>query len=244
MRRCPLVREIIVADLFNEYESYDWNKVCNGVKLIRYTLDGESSMFIGTGHAIGLHSCLERATQEYVMFCDDVFFYQNATKIYVDLFEKHNLNIIGSICHLWEQMAYQRFPCVTNCMVKRDTLPKEDWWLNKHVGQRSSLLAIPQPMFPRPGKWLIQGMIPEIQATFPQPNGYYDVGCNLYYWNYERNGRWISFPQQDGLTFSNFDLEQTNFGPILYHSMGSAAHRKDLAHQFRTLYNESYEGIT
>ncbi len=245
MRRCPLVREIIVADLFNEYDSYDWEKICNGVKLIRYTLDSESSMFIGTGHAIGLHSCLERATQEYVMFCDpDVFFYQNAGKLYTDLFNKYDLNIVGASCHLWDQMSYLRFPCVTNCMVKRDTLPKEDWWLNDHVGQRSSVLAVVQPVYPRPGKWLIQGMVPEVQAIFPQPNGYYDVGCNLYYWNHERNGKWISFPQSHGTAYSNFDMEPMEFGPILYHSKGSAAHRKDAIAEFRSLYNSSYEGLT
>ncbi len=86
---------------------------------------------------------------------------------------------------------------------------------------------------PCPGKFLVQGAIPEFAERFPhhnkgpkeQPIGFWwDIGCNLYLWNEERNGRWIGFPTLDthvyrpGVYRSNFKLkEKFKNIPLVYH---------------------------
>lgn len=197
------------------------------------------------GHAEGLHSCLDHATQDYVLFTDpDMFFYKDADEFYLENYNKYNLNIIG-VCHHWaHNLAVGWFPLVFNCLVKRDTLPNKEWmkdylkygrgiyqyWLGysaiddegKIVYDVDGTLVSEENFVSCPGKFLIQGCIPEFHEKFPnhnkaaklQPIGFWwDIGCNLHLWNEERKGKWISFPTLDTHTYtagiyrSNFKLK-------------------------------------
>lgn len=156
------------------------------------------------GHALGLHKGIELATGDYVMLSDpDIFFFSPVDEIYKDLIRKFDLNIVG-ISHFWPQeQCYLDFPCVTNCMFRRDRMPGPDW-RSDQMCLRSYMRWEEQPISlgPLPGKYLIPGPIPEAYDRFPNPAGMYDCGCNLWLWNDDMQGRWLSFQFPEGASFT------------------------------------------
>ena len=149
-----------------------------------------------TGHANGLHAAIEKSTSEYIMFCDpDAFFFSDVPKFFVEALNKLDLFIVGINHHMPLHQAYEEFPCVINMLMRRDKLPPKGWLSNSIFWRYPGLLVddLSQPSVPMPDLWLMFGPPVNRWQEFPKTNGLYDVGCNLWLWNKENNGRWLSF---------------------------------------------------
>ena len=167
------------------------------------------------GHSFGLHHALECSTGKYIWFSDpDVFFLNRVDQIYLDLMAKHSLDIIGVSHFNTKEQSYGHFPCVINCLVKRNTLP-EAGWLEGQLWIRSGMQVIenPQPLIETPGKYLVPFPVPEHQHEFPNPAGMFDTGCNLWLWNLQRGGRWLGFYLDQ---WHNCFKYNRGFGKLLY----------------------------
>lgn len=208
----------------------------------------------GYGHALGLHAGIARASKEFVMFCEpDLFFYTNVDEFYLDLFNRHELNIIGITHHNACGECSTFFPYPMNLMVKRRALPDENWMkgylkfgrgLHKlEKGTKETNLQNAD------GKFLIQGPIPEFQDRFPNqsPGCWFDIGCNLFLWNEDMKGKWISFQTLDTHIYttkfykSNFKLKEKFPGQkLVYHQTNCCGGSKQVAYDMLlNAYNES-----
>lgn len=195
----------------------------------------------GYSHAVGLHHCLSRATTKYVLFTepDVVYLKEGFDKLYIEAIETHDLAIVGVTraadprgLQFYNQQALGGFPTVISCLMKKDFLPPNAY-LQGYLKMRPH--AFPhanteEETYERlDGHWLLQGCIPEFKNEFPNPEGAYPVGCNLYL--YYINERYLSFhiphdPKPDQLfnatTFNlnNFGLDSNYYGnePLLFHS--------------------------
>ena len=63
-----------------------------------------------------------------------------------------------------------------------------------------------------PGKYLIPG--PLCPEEFPNPEGAFDVGCNLFLWAKAQNWRWLSF-YRDGGVFPKTN-DEYGFKELIY----------------------------
>ncbi len=172
------------------------------------------------GHALGMHHALDRATQEYVMFADpDIFFASDTDEFYLDCMEKYDLNIIGVSHHWAHALAGTYFPYVINCMVKRNTLPGPGWHASLLRAKKNSIHLpmsenehLTDPGYPVPGKWLVGSPLIEFQHLYPRSERFpiFDIGCNLWLWNEERKGKWLSFQTMDVNNYYT-SVYRTNF---------------------------------
>lgn len=90
-------------------------------------------------------------------------------------------------------------------MARRDLLPGPDF-LKGELRSRNFLRYSVGPTEenggePCDGKWLIQNPIASYINFYPDPRGWFDVGHNLYLWNYQQKGKWISFGTDDGHSY-------------------------------------------
>ena len=139
-------------------------------------------------HALGLHECIDRVKTDYLLLTDPDIVYQldNFDKFYLDLYEKHNLNIIGIGHTAPRAQAFQYFPTVTSCLIKKDTLPDVSFLKGqiKRRGYISTTQNLGHDNFEElDGKYLMQSPIPDLVDKFPNPQGLFDAGCNLWLWN-------------------------------------------------------------
>jgi hypothetical protein len=216
-------------------------------------------------HALGLHECIDRVETDYILLTDPdlIFQLKNFDQFYFDLYHKYKLNIIGISHFNSTQQAYNAFPTVINCLVRKDTLPDKRFLINR-LKIRPYLFGkeVDEDNYPSMnGKYLLQSPILEHRGKFPRPLAIFDVGCNLFLWNKEKNGRWISFIHAMGIDNSeknayeqnriytncttynynnNFDLiDSFGYRPLLYHSrlvtrkQGSLQLQYDLSNQTR-----------
>jgi len=177
-------------------------------------------------HAFSLHRCLEKCQTDLVLFCDpDIFFYlDNFDEYYLKLMERYNLKFIG-VRHYRNDESYRDFPCVFNLLTKKSYLPPHDWLKGYLRARNYFYLRLGRTDGPiADGKFLACGPIPEFADKFPYRKGLFDTGCNLWLWNQENNGRYISFGMEDPRRYvkypyaSNFDLtDNLGTGRILYH---------------------------
>ena len=147
------------------------------------------------GHACGLHQAIKYATQEYIWMSDpDIFLFSPVDRTYLDLIEKYNLNLIGISHFNTAGQSYGESPCIINCMIKRSSLPDPNWLganFQAQTGMRLSDCC--KNVFSVRDCWLIPGPLSEYQHMFPNPQGIFDAGCNLWLWNELNNGKWLSF---------------------------------------------------
>lgn len=204
------------------------------------------------GHGLGLHAALAEATQEYVMFCDpDVFFFSDVAGFYMDLMKRYDLGIVGVSHPIVEQQCYDYFPCVINCLVKRDTLPDASF-LQGMLRFRHGLLYNPEyseeekKLESANGLYLLAGACTSVGHLFPHPDKFFDCGCNLWLWSHQRNDKWVAFAHGAGYICkkgeykSNFDLKD-NFGGqfLFYHMRGYGWVNNGKHAEFREKYQQS-----
>lgn len=250
-QKMKLVTEIIAVRVDTE-EASEQHLDINGIHVRRYNCP----LSVIYGHALGLHECIRLASQDYLMFCDpDIFFYSDVDKLYMDMFEKYNLNIAGISHHAATNQSYTFFPCVMNCLVRKSQLPGEDW-LKEYLKIRPSVLnhtamtgqeEDESNYVPAPGKYLLVGHIPQLVSQFPNknPGCNWDVGCNLWLWAHRQSWNWLSFQTLD---CHNYDTKyhRSNLGKLnlprqklLYHCTSSSL--KSDHNCFRAKYEESLQ---
>jgi hypothetical protein len=125
-------------------------------------------------------------------------------------------------------------------MVRKSTLPNKDWLRGEIMEQQAltiKMLEGPNPKVRRDGMFLLYGPIPSQTHLFPNQteDSVYDTGSNLWLWNLERRGRWLSFQTTDNHTYttmyhkSNFKFANTLGGrKLIYHAVGSTNKSSDL----------------
>ena len=187
-------------------------------------------------HPLALHACIDRAKNDHLLFADhDIIFITDVGKIFTDLIEKYTISIIGIELTIPHQIScYLNFPSVSAAMVRKSTLPPPTFLQDKlqykpYLTTNKQLTANKYPQ--APGKYLIQSPIIEIADSFPNPDGLFDVGCNLWYWYKDK--KWLTLKKEnDGPTFhtnqhyNNFELPSPKHKqPILFHKGG--AYRKN-----------------
>lgn len=200
---------IVQADASQDNTIKTWNQ--NGVtcKIIGYNLyqhvqgcPSPKWADMVCGHAMGLHHAIEQSSGEYVMLSDpDVFFLDYVDDIYLSFMARYNLDIIGVSHFNPTAQCYQYFPCIINCLMRRDKMPPSNW-LQGQLWVRSAMQMAnnPVPITPVDGKYLIPGPIPELYGCFPSPHAEFDAGCNLWLWNHQQGGRWLAFHLNSGDT--------------------------------------------
>jgi hypothetical protein len=210
------------------------------------------------GHALGMHACIEKATSEYIMFCDpDIFFYCPVETLYLDLINKYNLNYIGISHHAALTQAFTWFPCITNSFVRKNALPNKDFLKNEiritgalHINNIKSLES--QTAEQMDGYWLLQGPIEGLYNKFPNNNlsstyGIFDVGCNLWLWNVEKNWKWLAFQTIDchiyntGYNKGNFKIDKIKPQKLLYHLISGSRGNTELEDANKTTFFKEFE---
>ena len=146
------------------------------------------------GHASGLYQAIQRATQEYVWMSDpDVFLLGHTDQVFVGLMDSYNLRLIGVSHFNWEGQSYGCSPCIINCMMRKEHLPKPNWLGGFHAQLGMKIEHNSTNVFSVGDCWLIPGPLPDYQNSFPNPSGIFDTGCNLWLHNEQHEGRWMSF---------------------------------------------------
>lgn len=236
-RTTTMISEIVVSSVgmteaqWREGLSQQKQRKSVGTIPIKRIYDG-TCPHVSQGHAYGLHNALSAATNDYVMFCDpDVFFYTDVPKLYYDLMTTLDLAVVGVTHYSPFIRAEACFPSVLCSLYKKSTLPAPDWMsgriivydpnpLSGHLEHAYTMTGIKVD-----GKYITHGPMPEVAQFFPNPEGLYDVGCKLWYWNYERGGKWLSFPplvdMQTYMTdkhYANFEVPNTfSSQQLLFH---------------------------
>lgn len=195
------VNEVIIVKADEVKESTDyWFSKHILFRLFRLPLFGRQQAVpwehAVCAHAWGLHRAIERSRNDYLWFTDgDVFFLSEVDEFYLSLVEQHGLNIVGVSHFNPTDQCYSYFPCVINCLLRKQDLPAKDW-LGGDFYAQSTMRAWGE----NPGKvvsagsdFLIPCPLPDYWRQFPNPKGIFDAGCNLWLWNEERKGRWLSF---------------------------------------------------
>jgi len=145
-------------------------------------------------HALALHECIKRASNEHVLLHDpDVFYYVPADDFFYRLMTKYDLNAIGVSHSGSTGRAFTYFPYLSNILLKKSELPNDDW-LNGRIIDDKRLL--------RKGKFLIRTRIPEFESIFPNPNGDFDTGSFLWLWSYQNNWKWLAFQTADARLYT------------------------------------------
>lgn len=270
-RRTTNVSEVIMVKVDSSHEGIINERQLGNIKFrtIGYNLldhlEGYKSpgwAYMVCGHAFGMHHAIENSTGEYIWFSDpDIFFLNKVDQIYLDLVSKHNLDVIGVSHFNAKEQSYGYFPCIINCMIKRSILPDSEW-LKEQLWIRSGMQLIenPQPLIHTPGKYLVAFPIPEFQDQYPNTAGMFDTGCNLWIWNQQRKGRWLSFYLDEwhncfrynrgfnkmiypmnykiGRYKTNFGLEENvPSADLLYHRTRSSL---ESGREFKKLYGELF----
>ncbi len=168
----------------------------------------------GIQHAIGLHACLEKAKNDLVLLTDpDVLFYDKIDEIYLDLFETHKLNLIGCSHKYGVEYACTYYPNQINMMFRKSDLPDTSFLDDDLVRRPFKITDAPLDSRPFPGKWLIPGPIPKYVDMFPNKEGYFETGCNIYILGQRQNWKWLSFQTIDCVTYTT-KYRRCNFKPL------------------------------
>jgi len=219
--RAKLVSEVIIAKPDSPASFYEEWKT-NNITFKKFGTLNLGRVGQGIEHGIGLQLCVEKATNQYILFHDpDVFFYKEVDKIFMDLMQKYKLNIIGVSHCAAPKFSYTYFPYLSCCLFRKDELPDRSWLPNDIKDDHYNLL---------PGCFLIRpGLSESLKALFPNPGGDFDTGSLLWLWGKQQNWNWLSFQTTDVHTYSGafnrgtvkitekFNPKQ----PLLYHATSS-----------------------
>lgn len=198
--KTKLVDEVLIAktDAHSDHD-IKWEK--NGIKFHEFGVqpregDGyflqQGRLQQGLEHAIGLHNCLEKAKNNYIMFCDpDIFLYSAVDEFYYNIYNKYNLNLVGVSHCAATKFAYTFWPYLSNMFFKKSDLPPSTWLDNQIRDDYGNNKILN-------GKYLARmHVIQDYTSLFPNPQGDFDTGSMLWLWGYQQNWRWLSFQTLD-----------------------------------------------
>ena len=215
--KTSLISEILVANA-SVTPQPETNRWLGKIPIKEFGIPNINEHGIPMGHALGLHECIDKATNDYLWFLDHdiVFLMNDIDKFYLDIYEKHHLAILGTQHHCRGQ-CYINFPTVIACMIRKSLLPPQDF-LKDQIDFPYTLFAheIDNDTHPKlDGKWLASGPVTEHVHKFPNPRGIFDVGCNLWTWGLMNNWRWLSFcvkPTHWPMLYYYNTTNENNFG--------------------------------
>lgn len=254
LMHCKNVSEIIIAEIDSK-TYYNNTRTTKGIKIHQFghPLEIWKKNCLAHGHALGMHACLERVNSEYVMFCDpDVFFYCPVETLYLDLINKYNLDYMGISHHAATTQAFTWFPCITNSMVKKNALPDTNF-LKGQIKLRNALHVHDldstenQNAEAMDEYWLLQGPIPDLYNKFPNKDGLFDVGCNLWLWSLEKNWKWLAFQTIDCRLYKtnynrgNIKIDKIKNQKLLYHLISGSRGGKDSEEAPKKIFFQKFE---
>lgn len=206
----------------NNYEKKEIKKNTEILHIGRKEEDG----FIVRGYAT--HEALKYANGDYIIISDpDIIYSMNEfDQYYLNLYKKYSLNIIGAQHH--HEAPYDKFPCVINMFVKHNTLPKKDWMQNEPWESSPWLDKAGRHRF-NPSMFLVQTKLTNKINQFPNPQlprHLWDVGVNLWLWNQEIQGKYLTFLHQGkekelyytDKIFANFEVEKQKKHQLYIHA--------------------------
>lgn len=251
--RTQMVSEVKIAKPDSD-ENLDekWEK--RGIKFHLFGCPVKDSWY---GHPLGLHACIEKATNEYLFFCDpDIFFYSPVEKIYLDLMNKYDINYIGVSHHASVIQAHTYFPVVVNSMIKKSDLPSADW-MKGELKYRTRVLhshelSDDDDYELADGKYLIESPLPKHYHKFPNKDlkyapYYFDVGCNLWLWGQEKKWKWLAFQTTDCHNYStiynrgNLKIEKLPKTKLIYHVVGASNHTEKFIKEHLPPFIDAYQ---
>jgi len=252
MLRTKLVSEVKIAKVDADVD-LDEKWVEKGINF--HMFDHRVDMVYG--HSLGLHECIEKATNEYLLFCDpDVFFYSSVDKLYLELMNKYGINYIGCSHHASVIQAYTFFPYVVCSMVKKSDLPDKNW-MKGELKYRDGILHS-EDLKPNDdyaladGKYLIPSPLANHYSKFPNKDPkyapyFYDTSCNLWLWAQEKEWKYLSFQTRDCHTYNtvynrgNIKVEKLPKQSLIYHIVGGSNGRDHDWDTFVNAYEQSKE---
>lgn len=190
-------------------------------------------------HGLGIHACIDAASNDHVFCSDpDVFFYTAVDKIYLDLMNKYKLNYVGCGRHsAGNDCCYGYFPYIHNCLVRRSDLPDESFMEGEYTRQRveKEISDYDPNSAPEvfPGKFLFPMRIESYDHYFPYPDRAYDTAMYLYVWAKQQDWRWLSFVTPDRYNYTtqyfrtsdNLKIkDRLPFQKLLYHQGDTTWH--------------------
>jgi hypothetical protein len=202
-RHAKHVTEVVLVkvDVADEGEVDAWERSGIRFRVLGYPLTRELCVhspawtYAICGHALGMHYAIDHSRGDYVWLSDpDVFLLNSVDEFYLSLMQTYGLTIVGASHFNPADQSYATFPCMINCLVKRSALPGPQWlagelYVQSGMRRRDNC----QMLRPVDGKYLIPGPPAAWHASFPNPQGIFDAGCNLYLWTLQQRGRWIGF---------------------------------------------------
>jgi hypothetical protein len=252
-KRSKLVTEVIIAISDATDPTFYDEKLEGKIKIKRVATDmcGQQLWY---GHGLGLCTALSHASNPFVIFHDpDCFWYTAVDEFYIDLYNKYNLNYIGVSHHNGINQCFTYFPYVISSMAKVATLPNKDWLKGKLKFRGAMLhraeLKPDDPGDLADGKFLIPNPIPDLCNTYPNKNddAIFDIGCNMWLWNEERKGKWLSFQTLDCHTYtsryyrSNFKLSvKFPLQNLVYHLGSGSRNESDQYNKLKSAYEQSF----
>lgn len=232
VNRTKHINEVLICDIDKEPDCQH-EEIINGIKFIYFSIPPTTHAPLHTvGHSYGLHECIKRANEDYVLLCDpDIFFYKGADEFYLDLYNKYNLTFIGITHHNAIQNCNGFFPYIGNLLIKKEKLPNDNF-LNE---------------FKRiPNKYLLPGGITEIMHLYPKPDGACDTGFHLWYWHHLTQCRWLSFQTLDVHAYTSriyrasFKItEKLPKKKFVWHATGGGSAEQPYWDEFQKAYEHS-----
>lgn len=203
-------------------------------------------------HAVALHHAIDLATNPYLLLTDpDIIFFEDITKFYQDLMDENNLDCIGISHQNSIESAVRFFPCVTNMLVKKKSLPdpeflKDELKITNVFNYKQYMGAIRNKTYlsyPAKGMYLLPGYM---QLPFPNTSGNFDTGCALWLWSENVKWRWLSFQTMNCHEYYSMYNRGTvkvklNQKKLLYHCTSSVT-LKEKRESFKGMINASTNG--
>jgi hypothetical protein len=232
--KTKLVKEVCFCKMDAPATFYE-EKTISGIRFRTFGYDTPKTHLTitpGHQHALGMHECIDKATEPYIFLCDpDIFFYNPVDAFYYETLKEYNLDIIGASHHSSTEIAQGYFPWHGNLLVAKEKLPKSDWMRNK---------------FAIEGKYLLMDLVENYTEMFPNKTKNFDTGSYLWLWGNEQKWRWVSFLTHDCHTYTtnyyrnNISLK-TKFAKqnLFYHAVSGSIKPGETFDLFNEKYGET-----
>ncbi|NIQ14244.1 MAG: hypothetical protein GTO02_07515 [Candidatus Dadabacteria bacterium] len=236
VNRTKLVKEVCFCKIDAPSSFYEEKEV-NNIKFKTFGYDIptlKNGVGPGHQHALGLHECIDRSTQPYVLLCDpDIFFYTPTDEVYYNITQELSLDIIGCSHHASTEIAQGYFPWHGNLLVQKSKLPGPDWMKGK---------------FAIEGKYLLMDAVEGYTEMFPNKTKNFDTSAYLWLWAFEQNWKWLAFQTIDCHSY-NTAYHRNNFGArpkfkkqkLIYHGVSGSIIPREVVEPFVKNYETSKE---
>jgi len=239
--RTKLVSEVLIARVDRE-PSFEESWTENGISFTQFGVMESRRPQQCYEHGLGLHKCIERSKNDYLLFCDiDIFFYTAIDEFYFNLLEEYKLSIVGTSHSACTRYCWTYFPYVGSLMVRKKDLPDDDFLKGKILDDIGNV---------RNGKYLMRVKDKEVipAGKYPNPSGDFDTGAYLWYWAHLNDWKWLSFQTMDVHNYyelynrGNVKLpKKFEKRKLLYHATSATASNEETFLEFKESWEKSTE---